>query len=184
LKPPKSGEPRTFPLPESAVEALKIHRERQQENRRFLGKGYRTDLDLVFATVDGNYLRPDSVTAAVCLVARKCGLPGISLHSLRHSHGSQLLSEGVPLPVVSKRLGHANPSITARIYSHALPGDEIRAAEAWDNLMRRALGPKPSRSVAQCCARMRKLLLNCWQETKTLVALTGIERANVQFSWV
>src|SRR5712671_2052787 len=67
----------------------------------------------------------------------------ISLHSLRHSHGSQLLSAGVPLPVVSKRLGHADPSITARIDSHAMEGDEVRAAEARDNLMRRTMGPKP-----------------------------------------
>ena len=37
---------------------------------RVLGKGYKTDLDLVFATVDGNYLRPDSVTAAVCLLGQ------------------------------------------------------------------------------------------------------------------
>ena len=157
LKTPKSGEPRTFPLPESAVEALKIHRERQQENRRLLGKGYRMDLDLVFATVDGNYLKPDSVTAAVCLLARKCGLPGIGLHSLRHTHGSQLLSEGVPLPVVSKRLGHANPSITARVYSHVLPGDEIRAAQTLGQPHAGALwyrNQSPSvYSVARRCGR-------------------------------
>jgi site-specific recombinase XerD len=63
----------------------------------------------------------------------KAGLPGIGLHSLRHGHASQLLSQGVPIPTVSKRLGHANPSITLRLYSHALESDELAAAKRWDD---------------------------------------------------
>lgn len=65
----------------------------------------------------------------------------------------QLLSAGVPLPVVSKRLGHADPSITARVYSHNLHGDDIRAAEAWDRLIRRAATP----TVAECCTVLREV---------------------------
>ena len=102
------------------------------------GREYRSDLNLVFAQPDGNYLKPDSVTAKACLVARKAGLKGVGLHSLRHSHGSQLLSAGVPLPTVSKRLGHSNVSVTAAIYSHAFTKDEIAAAEVWDQTMRKA----------------------------------------------
>lgn len=55
-----------------------------------------------------------------------------SIHTLRHSHGSQLLSDGVPLPVVSKRLGHSDVYTTARIYSHVLDSDDRRAADAWE----------------------------------------------------
>lgn len=47
VKPPKSGDPRSFPLPASCVEALKIHRERQSENAKFLGNEHSTGLDLV-----------------------------------------------------------------------------------------------------------------------------------------
>jgi hypothetical protein len=54
---------------------------------------------------------------------------------MRHSHGSQLLSLGVPLPTVSKRLGHANVHVTATVYSHALPHDEVAAAQIWDKAM-------------------------------------------------
>jgi integrase len=60
---------------------------------------------------------------------------GVSLHTLRHTHGSQLLSEGVPLPAVSKRLGHANTHITASVYSHALERDDEKASEAWQRAM-------------------------------------------------
>jgi integrase len=63
----------------------------------------------------------------------KAGLRGVSLHSLRHAHASQLLSEGIPIPTVSKRLGHANPTITLRLYSHALESDELAAARRWDD---------------------------------------------------
>jgi hypothetical protein len=35
------------------------------KNRRMFGNDYRADLDLIFATADGDYLRPDSVTAKV-----------------------------------------------------------------------------------------------------------------------
>jgi integrase len=46
-----------------------------------------------------------------------------------------LLSAGVPLPTVSKRLGHADPAITARVYSHSFSRDELAAADIWDKVM-------------------------------------------------
>ena len=68
------------------------------------------------------------------LLFRTLGLPkGASLHTLRHTHGSHLLAAGVPLTDVSKRLGHANPHVTATVYaSRQLPGHDDKAAEAWE----------------------------------------------------
>jgi len=69
------------------------------------------------------------------------GFPkGVSLHTLRHTHGSHLLSSGVPLPAVSKRLGHANPHVTATIYSQALDKDDQVAADAWEQIESRLSG--------------------------------------------
>lgn len=92
----------------------------------------------------GDYLKPNTVSPAVCLLAEKCGLKGIFLHSLRHTHGSQLLSAGVPLPTVSKRLGHANPQITAAIYSHAFQADEAAAAVTWNKAMEQTILGTPA----------------------------------------
>ena len=92
----------------------------------------------LFCDLQGNSLKPDSITAKVCLVSAKVGLKNVSLHTLRHSHGSQPLSAGVPLPTVSKRLGHSNVYTTATIYSHALPKDDITAAELWDAKFQKA----------------------------------------------
>ncbi|GIC70572.1 tyrosine-type recombinase/integrase [Fructobacillus tropaeoli] len=55
------------------------------------------------------------------------GIKDISFHALRHSHGSLLLSKGVDLKYVSKRLGHKNISTTIDIYTHLL--DSQRKAE-------------------------------------------------------
>jgi integrase len=57
-----------------------------------------------------------------------------SLHGLRHDCGSFLLAKNVPLTVVSKHMRHANPAITAGIYSHMLPKDARMGANAFDAL--------------------------------------------------
>jgi hypothetical protein len=43
-----------------------------------------------------------------------------------------MLSNKVPLPIVSSRLGHANPAITLAIYSHVMRTDDQAAASALD----------------------------------------------------
>ena len=63
---------------------------------------------------------------------------GASLHVLRHSHASLLLSEGVDLATVSERMGHSSVRTTADIYSHAIRGKDQAAAQTWDDIMQRA----------------------------------------------
>ncbi|GAA2698529.1 MULTISPECIES: site-specific integrase [Actinosynnema] len=54
------------------------------------------------------------------------------IHDLRHTHGSWLLADGIPLLVVSRRLGHESITITANTYGHVMPeaDDAIRAVMA------------------------------------------------------
>ncbi|HEY3440347.1 MAG TPA: tyrosine-type recombinase/integrase [Paludibaculum sp.] len=136
IKSPKNGKTRRIFLPALALEALHIHLAEQEETRRMYGSAYQDEPRLVFCEPDGTYWKPNTVTSWVCRLAQKCGFKGISAHSMRHTHGSQLLSEGVSLPAVSKRLGHSSPRITADIYSHSLAKDEEGAAGRWDLLMR------------------------------------------------
>ena len=86
---------------------------------------------------------------------RKVGLEGVSLHSLRHSHASSLLSNGVPIAVVSQRLGHADQNITLSIYSHALPADTRAAARIWNDAMADVIAAARSagaeRTLANVC---------------------------------
>jgi integrase len=118
---------------------LRQHRSHQAENRRLFGSDYRDDLNLVFATPEGDHLKPDTMTSKISRLAAKVGLKGAGLHTLRHSHGSQLLSAGVALPAVSKRLGHSSVYVTATVYSHALSKDETAAADVWDATVQKSI---------------------------------------------
>jgi integrase len=130
VKPTKSDEPRTFGIDGDTLDVLGVHRRDQERDKSIFGTGYQ-DNKLVFCQPGGQYYSPDRVGARVAELMRKAGLSGVSLHSLRHSHASELLSRGVPLAAVSERLGHANQAITLSIYSHALPVDMKAAANIW-----------------------------------------------------
>jgi integrase len=134
VKSTKSEEPRQLGVPEWALEVLKEHRTEQDRHRALFGARY-IDNNLIFCQPDGNYYSPDRLGARVVELMRKVGLHGVSLHSLRHSHASILLSNGVPTAVVSQRLGHADQNITLSIYSHALPADTRAAARIWNESM-------------------------------------------------
>lgn len=68
--------------------------------------------------------------------AKWAKLGDVKPHDCRHSYGSLLLDKGVPLPIVSKLLGHADVQTTARIYAGVLEGHEERAR----SLVARAFG--------------------------------------------
>jgi integrase len=63
------------------------------------------------------------------------GLPDIRFHDLRHTAASIMLNHGVPVIVVSRRLGHSKPSITLDIYGHIMPGMQAQIAEQIDELI-------------------------------------------------
>jgi integrase len=58
----------------------------------------------------------------------RLGLANITLHALRHSHTSQLIDAGVDIVTISKRLGHASPDVTLRVYAHLFRRDDGKAA--------------------------------------------------------
>jgi hypothetical protein len=105
--------------------------------KRSWGHGYQ-DLDLVFTREDGSPLDPGYVTKHMQLIANRAGLPRRRLHDLRHGAASLQLAAGVPMAVVSKRLGHSSLSMTADTYSHLLEGVGRQAAEAGAAMVPRA----------------------------------------------
>ena len=57
------------------------------------------------------------------------------LHDLRHYHATQLLAAGVPVPTVSKRLGHTSTAVTLDVYGHRLPEQDREAANVIGRLL-------------------------------------------------
>ena len=135
VKAPKSGKSRRFRIGQTAIVALQFQQAQVNEHQRLCGDAYEKN-DLVFCRPVGGYFSPDLVSQAIRRRMKKAGIRNASLHTLRHTHASSLLSKGDPLPTLSARLGHADTNITARIYSHALPQDDARAADAWENVVR------------------------------------------------
>lgn len=130
--PPKTDRStRTVPLPRTTVESLRTHRTRQAEERLAAGPAW-TDAGFVFASEVGTPLEPRNVLRAFQVIARRVGLDGVSLHTLRHSNASLLLAAGTHTKVVSEHLGHSSYAITADIYSHVTPSQAREAADRLD----------------------------------------------------
>ena len=75
----------------------------------------------VFSDDAGEPLNPNQISYRFRLAVAASTLRPIPLHGLRHTHVTILLSAGVPVHIVSARLGHANPTITMNVYAHCLP---------------------------------------------------------------
>ena len=94
-------------------------------------------------SADGSFCRPKDVSTTFSAFAREIGLPeGVTFHSLRHTHGTWLLMQGVPIKAVSERLGHADVSTTLRVYAHVLPGLDQAAADGFSDLEKEMGGQK------------------------------------------
>ena len=119
-------------LPKIAVEALKRHRIRRTQERPKVGAGWSND-DLVFSTLDGRpYDKERVVRRYFRPILERAGLPTIRFHDLRHTAATLMLQRGVLVRVVADILGHADPAITLRVYSHVIPAMHGAAAKAMD----------------------------------------------------
>ncbi len=86
--------------------------------------------DLVFPNLNGNPMSSTNLLQRGFYPAlRRAGLRRIRFHDLRHTYASLLIADGVDVVRVSRSLGHANPSITLKVYGHALPPQDYGTGE-------------------------------------------------------
>ena len=180
VKSTKSEKPRRFVIPDWAISVLADHRTEQENDKRLFGLDYQ-DHGLIFCQPNGAYYSPDREGARVVELMRAVGLEGVSLHSLRHSYASELLSKGVPLAVVSERLGHADQNITLSIYSHAMPADTRAAAKVWQDAMADVIEdsrkPGAQRMFADVCTRGTHRRGFVERKGRKVAGTTGLEPA-------
>lgn len=110
----KSGRARAVPLDDRAVEVL-------AEAKAKWGKAGEQD-GLIFGQMDPHNLRRDNVKAC-----KKAKVTVTDFHGLRRSCGARWLEVGISLFHVSRMLGHADVSTTARHYAGL--ADSTLAAE-------------------------------------------------------
>jgi len=131
LKPPKTkrGRRNITPPPET-VAMLRAHKVAQMETRLALGMGKPDDETLVFSDIEGELLKPHTISRAWRRVLEAKGLPRVSFHALRHTHASMLIRAGVDILTISRRLGHSKAAVTLDVYGHLIPGADEAAANA------------------------------------------------------
>ena len=137
------GEPKTkkgarvIALDSETVSLLRSHRAAQAAERLSWGPAY-SDLDLIFCREDGSTLRPSQVSQRFVAMSQAAELPRIVLHALRRTHATHALAAGVPIKVVSDRLGHATSAFTADTYTRVLPEVDQQAADLVAKLVKNA----------------------------------------------
>ena len=155
----------------------------QARDRQLFGADYE-DHNLVFCQPNGAYYSPDRLGARVVELMRKVGLRGVSLHSLRHSHASSLLSNGVPIAVVSERLGHSRPEhhavdLLPRACQPTRRPPRGSGTTPWRTLFARSRAKKPDaeRTLANVCTREGEISEVFETKRKRMAGTTGLEPA-------
>lgn len=85
----------------------------------------------LYCTLDGQRIQTAYVRVMVRRMGRRAGIAKrVHPHGLRHTFSVGLSERNVPVPVISKALGHANSAVTARYLDHVNPKQVIEAMQA------------------------------------------------------
>ena len=120
---------RDISLPDIVVDALRELRRQQLEQRIALGLGKLPQDALLFPRIDGTAQSPRAFSKDWAVVAKSIGLP-VTFHAFRHTHASHLIDAGIDVVTISRRLGHASPTITLKIYAHLFRKRDDRSTAA------------------------------------------------------
>jgi len=133
LEPKTKQSRRTVDAPPSVLETLGEVRHVQTRERLVSGLRPGSFGDLIFTGDDGvTPISPGVASRQFQRAVRRSKVRPGRLHDLRHTFASMALQAGVPVIVVSRALGHAQPSTTLNIYGHLLPGASSQAMSAVD----------------------------------------------------
>ena len=124
---PKSGETRTVTIPDSVVRLLVLYKAEYDDLKEGFGDDWYSDMNFCFVADYGRRMHPDSITHWLKKFTKKNELNHVSPHMLRHTQASILINQNVDIVTISKRLGHASPTTTQKIYAHEIKNSDKKA---------------------------------------------------------
>lgn len=127
----KTGKPRAVALPRSCVDTLRTWRAAQNQER--LAAKVWDERGFVFTGQRGQFLSGSSWRRYQEALAKRSGVPAISLHELRHTNATVELQAGTHPRIVSDRLGHRRVETTLNLYSHVSPDLQRAAIDALES---------------------------------------------------
>lgn len=142
---------RTITIDTDTVVALAQMKNAQERASEIIG-GWVSEY--VATELDGLPIKPEALTRRFQSASRDAGLPVIRLHDVRHSSATLQLNEGVPVHVVSGRLGHSTPSTTLNVYAAFLPSADGLAADVMGDRLTALTGD----ACANPCANLPESL--------------------------
>jgi integrase len=126
----KGGRERQVMVGPPGVELLRQWRTRCEKHAAERGVELAADAFVVSPFPDGSRpVNPDSFSAAVYRMCKELGMPHVHLHSLRHFAATEMLAAGIDARNAAEVLGHANPSLTLSVYTHATAERQRKAAD-------------------------------------------------------
>ncbi len=93
--------------------------------------------DYVFMQQSGKLLSATTLNKKFKQLLSDAGLPDVRFHDLRHSFASYLVSNNVPITIVSQMLGHSKTSTTADIYLHVDVNQQHRAVDVLNSISKK-----------------------------------------------
>ena len=125
---------RKLHIPNSLLSVLKEEYNRQAENKKRFGDGWK-GIGFVIVWEDGHSYRPNYISELFTKFLKENNLPKIVLHELRHTFASISNEAGVQEFNIGKALGHANVGTTKKIYTHLFDQKHTAAVDAVANLI-------------------------------------------------
>ncbi|MCF8606015.1 site-specific integrase [Gordonia sp. HY442] len=117
---------RTLPVPDRLHAALVAARERQCVERQTVGSAYRSGAYVVSNEI-GDAYSPAVLSRYWREMLVRVGMRHIRLHDARHTCATLMHLQGVPVSVIAAWIGHADASLTLRLYAHS-QDDALRDA--------------------------------------------------------
>lgn len=125
---------RVIRVGEDVIEMLSDFREWQDKEAELLGD-YWQESGKVFTAVNEKPINPGTVTAGFHDFTQHNDLSPVSIHGLRHTNASLMISSGVPITTTAKRLGHSTSATTSRIYVHTIASADAAAANMLQSVL-------------------------------------------------
>lgn len=167
--PTKTGSSsRTIKISDEFKLLLLEYKKWQEEHKIALGDLW-VESDKVFTKSNGGTIYPSYFNTQLNKALKATGLPHYSVHQIRHTHITLLMSNGVDLSVISLRAGHARVSTTSDVYAYALPSTDQIAANLLDSLL---INSKKETTI---CSEVSGESIEDYHKAKEQMARLGFE---------
>lgn len=126
---------RTISIPSTLVELLSEYKEWQDNEKVIWGNEW-VESNKLFTKEKGEPIFPDTPSQWFRKFIKQNNLPPLTFHQLRHTNASILIGQGVDVATVAGRLGHADKSVTLKVYAHAIKRQDREAVNKLQDIIK------------------------------------------------